>query len=79
MHQRFQCAGIANRASAFATPGIANRAWAFATPGQLGVKLFDTLARAVELPFCDFNAQDLADTTWAFATLRQWDEELLAA
>ena len=35
-----------------------------------------TLARASEQRVCDFNAQSLANTAWAFATVGQWDEQL---
>ena len=44
--------------------------------GQLDSQLFTTLARAAERRGDDFNAQSLANTAWAFATVRQWDAQL---
>ena len=38
--------------------------------------LFTALARAAELLLSEFNAQNLANTAWAFATVKQSDEKL---
>ena len=40
-------------------------------------KLFTALARAAERRVCEFNAQHIANTTWAFATIKQPHEKLL--
>ena len=37
------------------------------------------LARVVEWRYGEFNAQDLANTAWAFATVGQQDEQLFKA
>lgn len=47
--------------------GVTNTASAFAR--GLEDKLFPSLARAAERRMSDFNAQGLANTAWAFATL----------
>ena len=41
--------------------------------------LFTVLARAAERRMCEFKAQELANTVWAFATASQWDVPLFAA
>ena len=41
--------------------------------------LFGALARSAEQRVRDFNAHDLANTAWAFATVGQADEQLFAA
>ena len=43
-------------------------AWAFATAGQKDASLFVPLATAAERRMGDLNAQELANTAWAFAT-----------
>ena len=40
---------------------------------QWDAQLFMTLSRALEQQVCDFNAQSLANTTWASATADQTD------
>jgi len=46
---------------------------------QSDEKLFTVLARAAERRVGEFNAQGLANTAWAFARGKQFDENLLAA
>ena len=57
--------------------GLANIAYGaastFATPGHLDAQLLMALAREAERRVGDFNAQDLANTAWAFVTLGQLD------
>ena len=53
--------------------------WAFAKLDQLDEKLLVTLARAALLRMSQFNAQEIANTAWAFATLGYLDENLFAA
>ena len=43
---------------------------------QSDEKLFTALARSAEWRVGDFNAQDLANTAWAFATVQRSDEKL---
>ena len=43
-----------------------------------GEKLFTVSARAAEWLVGDFNAQELSNTAWASATVKQSDEELFA-
>ena len=45
--------------------------------GKSLVGLFAALARAAQLRLGEFNAQDLANTAWAFATAVQLDEVLV--
>ena len=47
--------------------------------GQLDEQLFAALARGAALRVSEFNAQEIANTAWAFATLGQRDEKLPAA
>ena len=42
-------------------------------------KLFAALVRAAERRLSEFNAQELANTAWAFATVNYRDEKLCAA
>ena len=44
--------------------------------GQWDAELFRTLARASEQRVGGFNAQELANTAWAFATIGQLDAKL---
>ena len=46
-------------------------AWACATPALSDALLLGALARKVERSFGDLNAQELANTTWAYATAAQ--------
>ena len=41
---------------------------------KLGL-LFTSLTRAAELRMSEFNAQELANTAWAFATVKRSDEK----
>eukprot|EP00747_Dinoflagellata_sp_TGD_P114629 gnl/TRDRNA2_/TRDRNA2_171972_c2_seq2.p2 gnl/TRDRNA2_/TRDRNA2_171972_c2~~gnl/TRDRNA2_/TRDRNA2_171972_c2_seq2.p2 ORF type:complete len:159 (+),score=28.74 gnl/TRDRNA2_/TRDRNA2_171972_c2_seq2:146-622(+) len=41
-------------------------------------KLFQVLARAAEMLLSEFNAQDLANMSWACAKMGQFDEKLFA-
>ena len=41
--------------------------------------LFDALARVAERTLDDFNAQELANAAWAFATVEQGDAPLFVA
>ena len=50
-----------------------------ATVGQQDVQLFKALAKMAEQRLDQFNAQDLANTAWAFATMGQQDEQLFKA
>ena len=45
---------------------------------QLG-KLFEASARETERRVSEFNAQDIANTVWAFAKVKLLDEKLFAA
>ena len=45
----------------------------------MDVKLFVELAREVELRKSEFEAQELSNTAWAFATVRQFDVKLCTA
>ena len=45
---------------------------------QSDEKLFTALARAAERWMSEFNAQDLANTAWAFATENLLDKKLFA-
>ena len=47
--------------------------------GQLDAQLFMALARIAEQRVSEFNAQDLANTAWAFAKVGQLDASLFAA
>ena len=47
--------------------------------GQWDEQLFMTLARASDQRVCDFDAQNLANTAWAFATAGQSDAQVFAA
>ena len=46
----------------------------FATVGQQDEQLFKALARVAERRLDEFNAQELANTAWAFATVGQQNE-----
>jgi len=46
--------------------------------GQLDAQLFALLARLAEQCLGDFHGQELANTAWAFVTVRQSDAWLLA-
>ena len=41
--------------------------------------MFPTLAKVTELRLGNFNAQELANTAWAFATIGQLDKQLFTA
>ena len=47
-----------------------------ATVGQQDEQLFNALAKMAERRLDQFNAQELANTAWAFATVGQQDEQL---
>ena len=47
--------------------------------GQQDEQLFKALAKMAERRLDQFNAQDLANTAWAFATVGQQDEQLFKA
>ena len=49
------------------------------TANQLDAKLFTPLARPAEQRLSEFNPQELANTAWAFATVKQSDEKLFTA
>ena len=49
---------------------LANKAWL--------EKLFTAVARAAERRMLEFNAQDFANTTWAFATVKPVDVKLFS-
>ena len=51
----------------------------FTRLSHLDKKLFAELAMAANLRMNEFNAQDIANTAWAFATLGKMDEKLCAA
>ena len=63
---------LANVAYGAASVGVA-------TVGQQDEHLFKALARMAERRLDEFNAQDLANTAWAFATVGQQDEQLFKA
>ena len=46
---------------------------------QLAARLFAAVAQEVQPQASEFNAQEFANTAWAFATLGQLDARLLAA
>ena len=48
------------------------------TVGQRDEQLFMMLARASEQQVCDFDAQNVANTAWAFATADRTDAPLFA-
>ena len=50
-----------------------------ATVCQPDVQLFKALARMAEWRLHGFNAQELANTAWAFSTVGQHDEQLVKA
>ncbi|MEC7214565.1 MAG: hypothetical protein VXW26_09145, partial [SAR324 cluster bacterium] len=50
-----------------------------ATVGQEDEQLFTVLTRMAEQRLDNFNAQELANTAWAFATVCQQDEQLFKA
>ena len=52
---------------------------AHACRGELKGQLFSAVARAAERRVADFNAQDLANTAWAFATAGHKDAQLFSA
>ena len=47
--------------------------------GFISPDLFETLAEAAKLKVTDFNAQDIANTAWAFAKAGQAEASLFAA
>ena len=46
--------------------------------GERLSSLFPSLATATELRLSEFNVQDVANIAWAFATVKQGNEKLLA-
>ena len=51
--------------------GLANTAWAFVTACEPDAPLFAALARVAERRLGDFGEQDLANTSWALASVSQ--------
>ena len=47
--------------------------------GQQDQQLFNALAKMTEWRLDQFNAQGLANTTWAFLTISQLEEQLYKA
>ena len=60
---------------------VANVAYGAACSGRAEFQglLFNALARAAERRVSEFNAQSLANTAWAFATVNRLDEKLFTA
>ena len=71
-------AGQAGQLDAQALSITAHTAASSGMGEKLGV-LFEFLARAAEQRMSDFNVQGIANTAWAFATVRSSDAQLFAA
>ena len=56
---------------------LGNTAWAFATVCRLDGPLFTALARVAAQRMGDFNAQDLANTAWAWAQADQFGAQII--